>query len=128
MKDTLDYGYRNFRETIALKWGRHYRITPKFKAILGRDENENENLMRFAHADDYIMQLSDNKGPTLILKGENPSDNVLTICASLIRYFSKYKKTNSPDIIYWKNTTKNQTSSVSPSTITEKKIEEMHLI
>ncbi|HBO97900.1 MAG TPA: hypothetical protein DD648_07830, partial [Candidatus Omnitrophica bacterium] len=52
MNDTLEHGYRNFRETIALKWGRHFRLSHEFKVILGRDEKENEALIRHAHPDD----------------------------------------------------------------------------
>src|SRR5262245_18019363 len=69
MKDTLEHGYRNFRETIALKWGRHFRWSQDIKIILGRDKDENENLIRFAHPDDTIMQLTNNLGPTAIVKG-----------------------------------------------------------
>src|SRR3989338_8945580 len=66
MEDTLTYGYRNFRETVALKWGRHFRITKDYKFILGRDSDENAALGSYAHPDDTIMELPDKLGPTLI--------------------------------------------------------------
>jgi tRNA U34 2-thiouridine synthase MnmA/TrmU len=111
MKDTLKHGYRNFRETIALKWGRHFRLNPQFKAILGRDEMENKALMHYAHPQDTIMQLEDNLGPTLILKGDNPTEEILKFCAGLIQRFSRYKNETSVPVKYWiahdQNTIKN---------------------
>ena len=101
MKDTLDHGYRNFRETIALKWGRHFRISSEFKAVLGRDEDENESLRAFANDDDYILELPDKKGPTLILKGKNPDEEILRIASGLIQRFSRHATQSSVEVEYW---------------------------
>ncbi len=102
MKDTLKYGYRNFRETVALQWGRHYRINDQFKAVIGRNDEENTALIRYAHADDIIMQFQNREGATLILKGENPPPDVLKFSAGLIQRFSKYKKEDPLEMKYWK--------------------------
>ena len=85
MQDTFKYGYRNFRETIGLKWGRHFRLSENFKAVLGRDEAENESLKAFAHQDDYVMELPDKIGPTLILKGLNPDQESSATTSQLSR-------------------------------------------
>lgn len=91
MKDTLNYGYRNFRETIALKWGRHFRLTPEFKAVLGRNAQENDDLVHYAHSKDYVMQFINHLGPTLILKGPSPTSEILKQAAGLMQYFSKFR-------------------------------------
>ena len=101
MKDSFEYGYRNFRETIALKWGRHFRISKDFKAVLGRDEEENTSLRAFAHRDDFIFELPDKRGPTLILKGINPSEEVLKLAAGLVQRFSRRKDEPSIEVEYW---------------------------
>lgn len=101
MKDTLDHGYRNFRETIALQWGKHFRLNKDFKIILGRDKEENAALRRFAHQDDHIMELPDKLGPTLILKGYNPSPEIFATAAGIIQHFSKHKNTAPQEIEYW---------------------------
>lgn len=98
MKDTLQHGYRNFRETIALKWGRHFRISENFKAVLGRDENENLSLTAYAHPDDHILELPDRRGPTLILKGPDPDEQTLGIAAGLIQRYSKYRNDAPVDV------------------------------
>jgi len=101
MKDTLDFGYRNFRETISLKWGRHFRLNDQVKVILGRDEKENIALMRYVHKDDLIMQLPNEDGPTLILKGYLPSNEILSLAAGLIQRYSKYKDQEPQTMKYW---------------------------
>jgi len=101
MKDTLEHGYRNFRETIALQWGRHFRLNDSFKTILGRNADENESLLQYAHPDDTIMTLAEHEGPTLLLKGLNPPRDILEKAAGLIQQFSKFKDEQPQKIKYW---------------------------
>jgi tRNA U34 2-thiouridine synthase MnmA/TrmU len=101
MQDTFDHGYRNFRETVALQWGRHFRLNDEFKFILGRDEEENESLIRFAHPDDYVMRMADNLGPTLILKGRDPTPEILKIAGGLIQRFSRYRGASAQKMKFW---------------------------
>ena len=101
MKDTLQYGYRNFRETVALKWGRHFRIDKDFKFILGRDQDENSALKSYAHADDHIIELPDQSGPTLILKGYNPTEELFARAAGFIQMHSKHKNAEPIEAHYW---------------------------
>ncbi len=99
MKDTLEHGYRNFHETIALQWGRHFRLNDSFKATLGRDEKENESLKRYAHKDDCILEFTDKNGPTLILKGNNPTEDILSTAAGLVQRFSKHKDSKPAEVV-----------------------------
>jgi tRNA U34 2-thiouridine synthase MnmA/TrmU len=125
MKDTFQYGYRNFRETIALKWGRHFRFNKDYKMIIGRDEEENISLIRYAHKDDLIMQLADQLGPTLILKGVNPTEEILQTAAGLIQKFSRYKDAPAQEIIYWPINNKNHIQRVLAKKIPDSQLEEM---
>lgn len=127
MKDTLKHGYRNFRETIALKWGRHFRLSSEFKVILGRDEEENEALIRHAHPDDHVMQMSDNRGPTLILKGNDPGDAVLATAAGLIQKFSRLRDQAPVEMNYWQCRDKNDVRRVVARVIDEPEMERMRL-
>ena len=127
MHDTLDHGYRNFRETIALKWGRHFRINKDFKVILGRNADENASLTQYAHPDDYVMTFAEHQGPTLLLKGYNPSDEILAISAGLIQQFSKYKS-ESPQIIkYWKIADPNNTHLINAKKLDRELVKEMYI-
>ena len=125
MKDTLSHGYRNFRETIALKWGRHFRINKNFKAVVGRDEEEGESLIRYAHPDDHIMRLKTNDGPILILKGYDPDEEILAICGGLIQRFSRYREDGPQEIVYWKNRDANHIETFQTRRLNEERIEQM---
>lgn len=127
MKDTLDHGYRNFRETIALQWGRHFRIKDRFKATLGRDEEENESLKRYAYKDDYIFTMVDKNGPTLILKGGTPTEDVLSIAAGLVQRFSKYRNAEPADIEYGPVHDKNQALRIHAKILDEAQVEAMKI-
>ena len=127
MKDTLKHGYRNFRETIALKWGRHFRLSSEFKVILGRDEEENEALIRHAHPDDHVIQMSDNRGPTLILKGYNPTPEILATAAGLIQKFSRLKDQPSVEMTCWQCRDKNDVCRVVARAIDEPEIERIRI-
>ena len=127
MKDTLKYGYRNFRETISLKWGRHFRISKDFKAILGRDEAENQSLKAFAHKDDLILEFIDKQGPTLLLKGYNIDANIIATAAGLLQRFSKYKDEASLEVGYRSVQDMDIVRSVPSRVLTEEEIERMRI-
>lgn len=101
MLDAFTYGFRDFDETIALQWGRHFRINDHFKAILGRDLKENDALIEYAHEDDYIMQPQDNQGPTCIIKGYNPTKELIELCAGLMLHLSKKRGQPEQKMIFW---------------------------
>lgn len=122
MKDTFEHGYRNFRETIALKWGRHFRISKDFKVILGRDEEENSSLCAFAHPDDYTLELPDKRGPTLVLKGYFPSEEILKTAAGLIQRFSRHKDAESVEVEYWLVRDQQQVKTIQSRRLSEDEI------
>ena len=127
MRDTLNHGYRNFRETIALKWGRHFRINKDFKVILGRNADENKSLTQYAHPDDYVMTFAENQGPTLILKGYNPSEEILATAAGLIQQFSKYKSESPQKIEYWTVADRNNTHLINAKKLDRALVEKMYI-
>ena len=127
MQDTLNHGYRNFRETISLKWGRHFRISKDFKVILGRDEKENEAIRSYAHPDDYIFEIENKKGPTLILKGYNPPPEILEIAAGLVQKFSPYKDANEFEVEYWTAKDLNNVQRVVAKKLDERFIEQIRI-
>ena len=127
MKDTLDHGYRTFRETIGLQWGRHFRYSNEFKIVLGRDEEENESLRSYAHIDDFILELPDKKGPTLILKGNNPDDELLGLCAGMVQQFSSYKDLPEKEVDCWKAGEPGEIRRIKALKIPDEQIEKMKI-
>lgn len=127
LQDMFDHGYRDFRDTILLQWGRHFRINDDFKVIVGRDEHENDSMMRHAHQDDYLMILEEEAkiGPTLLLTGCNPTQSVLSTAAGLIQRFSKYKNDAPLTVKYWPAKVPTHTKSVTAQKLNEDQIQKM---
>jgi tRNA U34 2-thiouridine synthase MnmA/TrmU len=123
MKDTLDHGYKNFRETVALKWGRHFRINEKFKIVVGRDEEESISLTRYAHPTDHVMHLPSNDGPVALIKGETPDENIFSLAAGLIQRFSKYRDQPPIEVNYWMSQNRNDIKMATAKPVSELEIE-----
>ncbi|MCK5580116.1 MAG: hypothetical protein KAJ18_02470 [Candidatus Omnitrophica bacterium] len=125
MKDIFKHGYRDFNEAVGLQWGRHFRIDENFKAILGRNAAENETIVHHAHQNDFIMALEDKEGPTLILKGDNPSEDVFQVAAGLVQRFSKYRDNSSMKVSCQCVRTPGKPRSITAKILDNSQIEEM---
>ena len=93
---------RNFslrlRELIAMKedseaqirllrWGRHFRLAPRLKLIVGRDKADNEGLW----AEDIPglwLRLRDLEGPLGLLTQPDPPADLIALAASILLYYS----------------------------------------
>ncbi|MCK4912602.1 MAG: hypothetical protein KAS05_02635 [Candidatus Omnitrophica bacterium] len=69
LKDLLKYDQLSIEDITLLKLGRHFRITSKFKLIVGRDKEENEKLISLAKKGDVFFEPKKMSGPTGISKG-----------------------------------------------------------
>jgi tRNA U34 2-thiouridine synthase MnmA/TrmU len=123
MKDFLRFGFRDYRETVLLRWGRYFRLSSDFVAVLGRDEHENEQLLTSGHPDDLMMTLSGDKpGPLLILKGASPPQVILSMAAGLVQHYSKYKGEAPQPVDYACLRRLSDRSSVMPTRLEEQQI------
>jgi len=61
------------REIELLKLGRHFRIGPKTKIIVGRNKNENDSIGLLAKDDDLLLNTVSIPGPTVLVIGEMTS-------------------------------------------------------
>jgi len=62
--------------------GRHFRLSPDSRAVIGRDQEENGRLWTLCSEDDTLLQLQNHTGPTTLLRGAL-SDRDLEISAAL---------------------------------------------
>lgn len=122
MKDQLDHGYRSFRETIALKWGRHFRISPAFKIIVGKSEEQNNALVTYAHPEDYIFQLPAQDGPVTILKGDAPGEDMFAMAAGFVQRFSRYRNDDPVEVEFWQKKDKNTIRTIRSRSLTEEQL------
>ena len=80
-----------------LRPGRHFRVSPDCKIIIGRNQGDNEKIMAYAGNSDYLLRVSHYSGPVALIKGMNP-DQYLTIAASLCARYSQARSHRSVSV------------------------------
>ena len=73
-----------------LRVGRHFRLSPRCKAIVGRDERENSALESFGDKNCYFLRVEDAGSPTVLLSGEGTGE-FIPLAASLCARYSDAK-------------------------------------
>jgi hypothetical protein len=92
MRDLLDYeADLDVRSVRLLRWGRHFRLTPACKVILGRNEEENGRLSALAKPEDTIAVPSTVPGPTALVVGEFSGGEVELACAIAAAHMSRHE-------------------------------------
>jgi tRNA-specific 2-thiouridylase len=86
LKDLLGSGTEcEVREIQLLKLGRHFRLTPRTKLVVGRNQKENETILSLSRDTDLILKVESVPGPTVLLWGEVSQESLdlaLSIAAS----------------------------------------------
>ncbi|MFH1772035.1 MAG: tRNA 4-thiouridine(8) synthase ThiI [Candidatus Omnitrophota bacterium] len=93
LEDIMKHKQYSFLDIELLKVGRHFRITPSYKLIVGRDEKENEKLLQLAQGQDLIFEPKDIAGPTGLGRGMPDTDARNLSARILARYTSLTEKT-----------------------------------
>jgi len=74
-----------------LKLGRHFRLTPDAKLVVGRNKDENEVIKALVIEGDIVIEAKDHVGPTCIIRGKN-SGELLAKCAAIALRYSDAPK------------------------------------
>jgi len=85
-----------------LKIGRHFRLDPYTKLVVGRNHNENEMIKSLAYSDDVLLEVRDHVGPVSILRGKN-CDDYLDFGAQVTMRYSDAPKPKASVVITEKN-------------------------
>lgn len=82
-----------------LKCGRHFRLNPENKLIVGRDEKDNEQILKYHNpATDIVIDVKDYSSPIGLVPHGAP-DNVLLLAASICTGYSKAPKLSPVDVV-----------------------------
>jgi tRNA U34 2-thiouridine synthase MnmA/TrmU len=90
LRDLFDHRERyEIEELHLLKFGRHFRLDPETKLIVGRTQKENEQLSdRHDPERDVLLKTSGYPGPIGLLP-RNAPENLTTLAASICAGYSK---------------------------------------
>ena len=60
----------SLNDVHLLKMGRHFRLSPKTKVVVGRNEEENQKIQTFSQEKDILLKVSKFPGPLSLLRGK----------------------------------------------------------
>lgn len=80
---TPDFG---LTDVALLKVGRHFRLLPAAKAVVGRDEAENRRIGVLARPDDFLFEVQTRGSPLTLLRGEVDGERIRRAAAITARY------------------------------------------
>jgi tRNA-uridine 2-sulfurtransferase len=93
----LDFDLEDFK---LLAWGRHFRLSPSIKLIVGRDDTDNRALEKIASADDGVLYMPDAvPGPFGILRGSPIQDHAAK-SASLFCRHTKFRNEKNCRVVF----------------------------
>ncbi len=87
VKDIFDHSEGlNLRDFRLLRIGRHFRIAPRTKVIIGRDEGENQLLSGQRQNDEAILLWLEGGSPLGLVMGEITEELLIVAAKILLRY------------------------------------------
>jgi tRNA-uridine 2-sulfurtransferase len=100
LKDLFDHRPTATENEIhLLKFGRHFRLNPQAKLIVGRTEKDNENILRYHDpAQDVVLDVRDYPSPIGLLPGGADERSVF-LAASICIGYSKAPKLAPVDVV-----------------------------
>ena len=110
----------NIEDINMLKVGRHFRFG-KNKIIVGRNKEENEQLLKMKQTNDYCFEVSEYNGPITILQGSKKKESIRKAASLTVRYC------DSKGNVLVKFGRKKLNNSIIISSIDEKEIEKLRI-
>ncbi|MDD5355759.1 MAG: tRNA 4-thiouridine(8) synthase ThiI [Candidatus Omnitrophica bacterium] len=85
VRDLIRHNQLTLDNVSLLKIGRHFRISPKHKLIVGRDEEENIRLFALAEKGNLVYEPDDEiRGPVALGRGEISSEAEIEQCCRIV--------------------------------------------
>ncbi len=86
-------------ELHLLKYGRHFRLNPENKLIVGRTEKDNEQILKYHNPEiDTVIDVKDYSSPIGLVPHSAP-DNAVLLAASICTGYSKAPKLSPVDVV-----------------------------
>ncbi len=100
MKDLMNHHPEfSLNDVHLLKFGRHFRLSPKVKLVVGRNEEENQKIQTFARIGDILLKTVRYPGPISLLRGKGDGRE-LEKAASITARYSKAKGIKQVEVNY----------------------------
>ncbi len=124
MKDLMLYTPDfSLNDVHLLKIGRHFRLFPHLKLVVGRKEEDNKKIQTFAQEGDILLKVLHHPGPLSLLRGE-PNGTEIEKAASITVRYSKAKDLKSVEVLYKKGN-EDSYRALSVTSIPDEKIRDL---
>lgn len=100
MRFKPDFG---LADVMLLKYGRHFRMSPDVKLVVGRNEAENYRLAALKENGDLMFHAQEPLGPVSILRGGSDGEFVSEAAAIIARYTLGKGNSGEVRIKYFRN-------------------------
>ena len=100
LKDVFDHQDScTEQELHLLKYGRHFRMNPTAKLIVGRTERDNQNILKYHNpAADTVIDVKDYPSPIALVPG-GADNNSIHLAAAICTGYSKAPKLSSVKVV-----------------------------
>ncbi|MBI4825961.1 MAG: hypothetical protein HY807_06005 [Nitrospirae bacterium] len=88
----------SYKDINLLRLGRHFRLSPECKVIVGRKKEENDAILSLVEDADYTMHVPGYGSPVTLVSGAQ-SDEILNTAASLCARYSDAKNLDEVDVL-----------------------------
>ena len=86
LKDILDHSDINVNVVELLKVGRHFRLSPQSKLVVGRNKEENDRIQELAQTGDVLFDPVKAMGPTALARGKIGEEIIYLASRIVARY------------------------------------------
>lgn len=115
VKEAIKHDEFGTENLAILSVGRHFRLSPGARLVIGRDEAENDILLSLVKTNDMVFKLKDYQGPMSVLRGRI-EDGMVNIAASVASYHTKLRNEKSIAVDYWRGkSSQKETILVTPA-------------
>lgn len=101
------------KEIQLLRLGRHFRLSPVCKAIVGRNKIENEQILGLADEEDILLRVPNVGSPVTLLTGQCDESAIL-MAAGLTARYSDARDLNEVGVLVYSKSKEGYTIKVSP--------------
>lgn len=118
IKDLLLHDAFTLENIQLLKIGRHFRLGPKAKLIVGRNKDENNRLLNMATPGDVFFDAKGIPGPIGLLRGERINRRLLDSSADVVSRYSDRNGVKAA-VVYWRHPDRIQDEVIATPTTEE---------
>ncbi|MHC4504301.1 MAG: twin-arginine translocase subunit TatC, partial [Planctomycetota bacterium] len=99
LQDLLNYGDGLTAGDVHLwKLGRHFRLGPRARAVVGRNERENAKIVSYRAPGDWMLVAAAGSSPETLLRGDTTNEH-LEAAARLTARYSKHRRLTEVEVV-----------------------------